>query len=168
MTRREIPVEVLASEISVRIKHKFRHRKLEWMAASQITAFGFVLMHEGDSLASPGLAMLNSIANESTWAIFLFVVGIMRIIGLIINGAMEHVTPWIRAIGALAGLYVFGLVNTSLLYSVIALGNPASLGIAMCGCAFFGEIVAINYAIADARTYENGRRERRRTRDSST
>lgn len=168
MARREIPVETLAAQITVRIKHKFRQRKLEWMAASQITAFGFVLMHQGDSLNSPGLAYFASLANESTWAIVLFIIGISRLFGLIVNGAMEYVTPWIRTVGALAGLYVFGLINTSLLYSVIALGNPASLGLAMCGCAFFGEIAAIVYAIMDARTYENGRRERRRSSESST
>lgn len=168
MARREIPIETLASQITVRVKHKFRQRKLEWMAACQITAFGFVLMHQGDSLNSPGMAYLNSLASEATWSIILFVIGISRLLGLIINGAMEYVTPWIRTIGALAGLYVFGIINTSLLYSIIALGNPASLGLAMCGCAFFGEIAAIVYAIMDARTYENGRRERRRTRNSST
>lgn len=159
---RYVPPETLSGTVILRVKHKFRQRLVEWGAAFEIAILGIVLMQNGDSFGQ-GQAFLwmSTMLTEATWALILTAVGLIRIVGLIVNGSMESVTPWIRTIGAAFGLFVFGTIVTSILYAHYGLGAPWAPGLSPYGVAFCMEIAAIVCASADARIYRNGLNERR-------
>lgn len=166
---REIPVNTLAQTVVFRVKHKFRQRIVEWVCGAQIALFGLILMDASNTFGtSNNFVWMASIMTEPEWAYSLFVIGVGRLIGLIINGSMESVTPWIRTFGALCGLFVFGMITTSMLYAAFAIGSPPAAGISMYSVAFCAEVAAIYCAVIDARIYENGRRIRKHARASSS
>ena len=164
---RYIPEETLAATVILRVKHKFRQRLVEWAGAFEIGLLGLILMHSGSTFGnSTNWLLMESIATEETWSYTLFWVGTIRLAGLWINGAMEAVTPWIRTAGAFSGLFVFGSILSSMIYAWIWLGVPPSTGLAPYGVGFVMEIASIILAVADARIYRNGSRERRRNQPS--
>lgn len=154
---RHIPPETLSGTVILRVKHKFRQRLVEWGAALEISLLGLILMQNGDSFGnSNSFLWMASLFTEPTWALILISVGVIRLLGLIINGSMESVTPWIRTAGALIGLTVFGMIVTSILYARFWLGAAWSTGLSPYGVGFCMEIAAIVCASADARMYKNG------------
>jgi uncharacterized membrane protein len=166
---RDIPLDTVAGKVVFRIKHKFRQRIVEWVCAAQIALFGLILMDASNTFGqSNNFVWMSSIMSEPAWAYSLFVIGTGRIIGLIINGSMESVTPWIRTFGAFCGLFVFGMITTSMLYAAFVLRSPPAAGISMYSVAFCAEVAAIYCAVIDARIYENGRRIRKLSRSSGS
>lgn len=142
----------------LRISHKFRQRLVEWLGSFQIMLLGWILMDPADSFsASTSFLWMSQIMTEESWSITFFFVGFCRLIGLIVNGSMEAVTPWIRVVGAMFGFSVFSIIATSMLVSKYYLGAPPSTGLAVYIPAACAEIAAMYLAVIDARVYRDGK-----------
>lgn len=154
--------EILSSvshRFYVRIQHKFRQRLVEWGGSLQLMLLGYILIQPADSFSnSVSFTALAELMNENTWGVLLLFVGWSRIIGLIVNGSMESVTPWIRTIGAIFGFCCFAAITYSMLVAWLWLDAPPSTGIAMYLVASIMEVAAMYLAFVDARIYQNGRR----------
>lgn len=142
--------------IAVRIAHRAQQRLVEWTASFQIMIYGIILLQRGDTYDSYGYSF-SSLAQENTWGIVLFLIGSARVCGLIVNGARQDITPWIRAIGAFVGFFVFVSLSMSLVAPWIA-GNAPAVGLAMFIPASVAELAAIYYSVQDAKAYRDGRR----------
>lgn len=145
----------------LRVQHKFRQRNIEWMASIEMALLGFILLHPEDTFSSS--RVYDSMAAwmpELLWGWFLLFVGVGGLVGLVINGSMESVTPWIRVCRAIVGCIVFSMIAVSMLVAWLILGHPPPIGIAMFAPACGFELAAIYYAMKDARIYRNGRQSR--------
>lgn len=117
----------------IRIQHRFGPRMTEWILSAIIALWGAVLLMPGDTFDQPAWAGFRSIfVSEFGLATVMLCLGLVRIGGLIVNGARRHVTPWIRVVSALGGLLLFvgitycyalsGVVSTwAAIYPVFAL-----------------------------------------------
>jgi hypothetical protein len=92
---------------SLRITHKFRQRRTEWVAGVQCMLWGLILLMPMETFASPAFRVFQQIMPEFWWGVILLAIGTVRIIGLIVNGARRRVTPWLRLVSALLGFGVF-------------------------------------------------------------
>ena len=97
--------------LHIRLQHQFRLRRTEWVAAVQMLLWGMVLLLPNEVFASPSFALFSSFADETTWGVVAFVLGVLRLTGLIVNGARRKVTPWVRLLTALAGCGFFTAVT---------------------------------------------------------
>lgn len=117
----------------IRIQHRFGPRMTEWMLAGITALWGVVLLLPGDTFDQPTWAGFRAIFISEYWlgSIMVFL-GLLRIGGLIVNGARKTVTPWIRSVSASFGCTLFvgitycymlsGIVSTWLaIYPVFAL-----------------------------------------------
>ena len=95
----------------VRISHAFRQRRSEWVAAVQCVIFGFVLLAPVETFAGASFVVFHGIMPETYWGGLIAVVGIVRLAGLIINGARRRITPWMRLGGAILGCGIFTMVS---------------------------------------------------------
>lgn len=159
--------EILSSvghRLCVRIQHKFRLRLVEWAGACQLILLGWILIQPDDSFSNSHQFMaLADCMNEGSWAIWFLLVGSIRLAALFINGSIEVVTPWFRAVGAVFGFMSFAVIVYSMLVAKFIFGAPISTGLAMYSVAATCEVAAIYLAFADARIYRNGRRNRAST-----
>lgn len=147
--------------IYVRIQHKFRQRIVEWIGSAELMTLGLILLHPADSFYNlPAFALMSEIAEEYTWGWILLTVGGSRLLGLLINGSMEAVTPWIRAVGAIFGFACFATIGFSMLTAWLLISAAPSTGIAMYVAAACAELAAMYLAFIDARIYQNGVRNR--------
>lgn len=143
--------------IIVRVAHRAQQRLVEWTASFQIMGYGILLLQNGDTFSNFNYILFRSIAQEDTWGVAMFLIGSARVCGLIINGARQDITPWIRAIGAFVGFFVFLILSMSLIAPWLA-GNPPAAGLAMFVPAAVAELAAIYYSVQDAKAYRDGRR----------
>jgi len=117
----------------IRIQHRFGPRMTEWMLATITAVWGVVLLLPGATFDQPAWTGFKAIFQDEVMLGQLMVLlGVVRIIGLIINGARKTVTPWIRSVSASFGFLLFvgitycymlsGVVSTWLaIYPVFAL-----------------------------------------------
>jgi hypothetical protein len=148
--------------ITRRIGHKFRDRFTEWLAAIQLLTIGLILLHPQDSFGdSKVFVAMAAWMPEYCWAYLLTGTGALGIVGLIVNGSMESVTPWIRVGRAMMGIITFSMLSVGLIiaYEVYDYVLAVMLGFSLPMVA--AEFGAIYYGIMDARIYQNGRRDRR-------
>lgn len=97
--------------IWIRVKHRFGPRMTEWIWAVIMTAWGFSLLLPERLFDQPAFAFFRMFFEEDTLGWLMVIVGLLRIIGLVINGARKNVTPWIRVFSAGVGFLVFGGIN---------------------------------------------------------
>jgi hypothetical protein len=97
--------------VLVHYGYKFRLRRTEWIAAAQCFIWGFVLLLPLDTFAGPTFSILASWASENVFGIIMLIAGALRLTGLIINGARQRVTPWMRLGGALIGCFIFSAIS---------------------------------------------------------
>lgn len=148
--------------IALRIKHKFRDRFAEWLAALQLMVIGIVLLHPQDSFGNSQVFVAMAVwMPENCWGYLLTATGLFGIIGLIVNGSMESVTPWIRVARATMGVITFSMLSVGLLISYVVYGNVLAVMLGFSLPMVASEFGAIYYGIMDARIYQNGRRDRR-------
>lgn len=110
--------------IPLRFAHTFRERAPEWILSTAILAWGMIVFISTDLFFNQEFYHpLLLITSQLNWAIFGIVVGSVRLIFLVINGAWRP-SAHIRAIGCLAGCMLWG----ALLISVLSLNwlAPAS------------------------------------------
>lgn len=104
------------------ITDHFPVRKTEWVMAYWATGSTFCLLNQQSMFdLSPTYVKLSQIADEPIWAAFLFVVVLLRLGALIVNGTFENFThsPLLRFIASLAGVffwsqYCLGLTSAAI------------------------------------------------------
>ena len=88
-----------------------RHgRGLEWMTSALLLVFAITLALPGDTLAeNPGFAgFLSAGLNEAALALPLSWIALLRMAGLVINGAWRR-SPLLRMIGAVLGGLLYNI-----------------------------------------------------------
>jgi hypothetical protein len=124
-----------------------------------MVGLGWILIQPGSSTdANESFAFLRTFMSEQSWGVALLLAGITRTIGLIINGSIEAVTPWIRVAGAITGFTFFALIFFSMLVAVTLADKTLPTGLAVYGVLSAMEVAAMYLAVIDARIYQNGRR----------
>lgn len=131
---------------SLRIQHKFRQRRTEWVAGVQCLLWGVVLLLPMETFASPAFRVFNQIMPEIWWGAALMLIGSVRLGGLIVNGARRRVTPWLRLISALLGFGVFTAISLC-----FASSGLISTWIAAWPVAMVVELMNIHDTARDAR-----------------
>ncbi len=97
--------------IWIRIRHRFGPLMTEWFMAGHMLMFGYVLLLPTETFNQPTFAAFRvvptadwlSISPEGAIGGIMLMVGALRVIGLIVNGAREKVTPQIRQASAMIG-----------------------------------------------------------------
>lgn len=122
MTAEPLPPRV---GIYVRLQHRFGPRILEWFIASVTLAWGAVLLLPSPTFAGPAWAVLAALLPEEAWGVLIFGLGLTRLGGLFVNGALPRVTPWIRMVAAGVGFLLwvgicFGFALTGIVSTWIA------------------------------------------------
>jgi hypothetical protein len=96
----------------VSITHRFGPRMPEWFMAGHMILFGFVLLVSDQLFQQPTWSGFVSLFAFVGWSgaaiqwwmgVGMLLVGVLRLVGLIINGARKHVTPRIRQVSAGVG-----------------------------------------------------------------
>lgn len=110
----------------VRIRHRFGPRQMEWFMAGITTLWGAVLLLPAETFEGRAWMVFRAIWPESAWGALMLVLGVIRLAGLIVNGARQDVTPWIRAVSAGAGfliwcLIIFGFALTGVISTWLAI-----------------------------------------------
>jgi hypothetical protein len=139
--------------IWIRVKHRFGPRMMEWFMAFHTVLWGFVLVasdHLFDQPAWSGFRALFGSENALGWTMMFL--GILRIAGLIVNGARKDVTPVIRQISAGIGCLIW--VGITYCY---ASSNVMSTWLAIYPLFAVGELVNINRAAHDQGETRNGK-----------
>jgi hypothetical protein len=92
----------------VRVQHRFGPRMPEWMLAAITALWGGVLVNSPNLFDSPTWSGFRSIFHDE-WTLgwIMVFLGVLRIGGLIVNGARKNVTPWIRSVSASLGCCLF-------------------------------------------------------------
>lgn len=92
----------------IRIQHRFHTRMTEWLLAIITGLWGGILLLPGETFAQPAFAGFDAIfRNEVLLGLAMLALGVLRLIGLIINGARQNVTPHIRVASAGCGCLIF-------------------------------------------------------------
>lgn len=78
------------------IRRHFRARATEWMLSGVMLLWGALLLRPGQTFAQPVYSELARIASEEWWGWICLITGAVRLVALIINGAMRP-SPHLRA-----------------------------------------------------------------------
>ena len=136
----------------IRIQHRFGPRMMEWFMAFHMIGFGWVLLLPTQTFNLPQFQTFRELfLSESFLGWLMAIVGCLRIIGLVINGAKEKVTPQIRQFSAGVGCIIW----TGITYGFASSG-VVSTWIAIYPLFAFGELVNINRAARDQGEIRNG------------
>jgi hypothetical protein len=98
----------------LRIRHRFGPRLTEWVVAVQATLWGVVLLLPADTFTSSSWSFFveHNITEGKLGTLMLFF-GMLRLAGLVINGALRKVTPVIRVASASVGFFVWTGISYS-------------------------------------------------------
>lgn len=132
--------------IWIRIQHRFGPRMMEWFMAGHTALWGLVLLLPEQTFNQPAWSGFRVIFGDEVqlgWA--MVCLGLMRVGGLIVNGARKNVTPWIRVASAGFGFLIFVGISTG-----YALSGVISTWLAVYPLFALGEIVNIYRAAHDA------------------
>lgn len=106
----------------IRIQHRFGPRMTEWMLAAITAGWGAVLLLPTETFDQPTWSGFRAIfRDEVILAQVMIFLGLLRIGGLIVNGARKTVTPWIRSVSASFGFLLFvGITYCYMLSGVLS------------------------------------------------
>jgi len=139
--------------IWIRIQHRFGPRMTEWFLAGHTMLWGLVLLASDRLFTQPAWSGFRSIfGNEVFLGWTMLLLGLLRTIGLIINGARKDVTPVIRQVSAGIGCLIW--VGITYCY---ASSNVMSTWLAIYPLFAVGELVNINRAAHDQGETRNGK-----------
>lgn len=116
----EKPIETgyLGPGIWIRIQHRFRTRVTEWLLAVITALWGSVILATGDQFDQPAFAYFRHVfGREEYLGGLMLTLGLLRIAGLIVNGARKNVTPHIRMISAAIGCLIFAGISYCFMHS---------------------------------------------------
>ena len=117
----------VATMILLHVKKHFPARATEWIVAAMLTTLGLIFLRPEPTFAlSPSYVGLARLATESTWGWGCVIIGGIRIIALIINGAWVPSTYHLRSITAMLSCFVWFQLSLGLFAS-----NTASAGLAL-------------------------------------
>lgn len=140
----------------VRVSHRFGPRMTEWFMAGHMILFGTILLLPVAIFDQPAWAAFRSLFHsEDLLGWIMFWVGIIRIVGLIVNGAREKVTPQIRQISAGIGCIIWAGITYGFYSS-----DVVSTWLAIYPLFAIGELVNIHRAAHDEGEIRNGTADR--------
>lgn len=125
--------------IWIRIQHRFGPRMMEWFLAGHTAVWGYVMLLPERLFDKPEWSGFRDIFQSEPLLGWMMVsLGVLRICGLIINGARKDVTPMIRQISAGIGCLIWvgvsycyassGIVSTWLaIYPLFAVGELVNI-----------------------------------------
>lgn len=106
--------------IYVRISTRFERRLSEWMVAAITMLWGAVLLLPSNTYdTSPVFTFIGSVVPEEALGAVMVFFGVLRLVGLFVNGARQDVTPWIRVVSAGVGFMVWSLICFSFVLSSV-------------------------------------------------
>jgi hypothetical protein len=142
--------------IWIRIQHRFGPRMMEWFMAGHMMMFGCVLLMPTQTFNQPAWKAFRDIfQSEEILGWTMFWVGILRIVGLIINGARKNVTPQIRQASAAIGCVIWAGITFGFYSS-----DVVSTWLAIYPLFAVGELVNIHRAAHDEGEIRNGTADR--------
>lgn len=142
----------LGPGIWVRIQHRFGPRMMEWFMAGHMIAFGSILLLPAQTFNQPAfMAFDQLVPSEDFLGWVMLLIGCLRIIGLVVNGARENVTPQIRQFSAGVGCMIW----TGICYG-FASSDVVSTWLAIYPLFAVGELVNIHRASRDQGEIRNG------------
>jgi len=84
------------TSLAIRYPHVFGVRYPEWMGGMAAVLGGIGLLHPFPAFDTAAFYFVGGVVGETALGLLLVFIGVLRIIGLIINGRQKKVTPWIR------------------------------------------------------------------------
>ena len=141
----------LGPGIWIRIQHRFGPRMMEWFMAGHLILFGSILLLPTETFNQPAWVSFRHLISEDFLGWMMFWIGILRIIGLIVNGARKKVTPQIRQISAGIGCVIWAGISYG-----FASSNVVSTWLAIYPLFALGELVNIHRAAHDEGEIRNG------------
>jgi hypothetical protein len=109
--------------VFVRITERFRQRMSEWFCAANLLGFGMSLLHPSAAFnGNPAYAAFQRNISEEHMAVCLAGLGLLWLVGLIINGSRQKVTSTIRAACAMTGGVVYMVMSLGFLSSYVITG----------------------------------------------
>lgn len=121
--------------------------------AGHLICFGWVLLLPSQTFNQPAfMGFTEIVPSEDSLGWIMFVVGCLRIIGLVINGAKKNVTPQIRQFSAAAGCMIW----SGIAYAFASSG-VISTWIAIYPLFAIGELINIHRAAHDQGEARNGK-----------
>ncbi|MBO9125441.1 MULTISPECIES: hypothetical protein [unclassified Rhizobium] len=139
--------------IWIRIQHRFGPRMMEWFLAGHTVLWGAVLLWSDDLFSQPawgGFRQLFGDAGPLGWVMVLL--GVLRVGGLIVNGARKYVTPAVRQFSAGVGFFIWSGITYG-----YASSGVVSTWLAIYPLFALGELVNINRAAHDQGEARNGK-----------
>lgn len=92
----------------IRIRRRFGPRLSEWMFSAITIGWGLIMLWPGDTFELAAYAGFKALfGSDTNVGALMFVLGLARLGGLIVNGARKDVTPWIRLVSAFIGAMVW-------------------------------------------------------------
>lgn len=138
--------------IWIRIQHRFGPRMTEWFMAAHMMLFGTILLLPAQTFNQPAWAAFRNIfQSENLLGWIMFWVGVIRIVGLVINGARKNVTPQIRQVSAAIGCIIWSGITFGFYSS-----DVVSTWLAIYPLFAIGELVNIHRAAHDEGEIRNG------------
>lgn len=121
--------------------------------AGHMTLFGYVLLLPSETFNQPAFTSFRQIVpSESFLGWVMLVVGCLRIIGLMVNGARKAVTPQIRVYSAAVGCMIW----SGIVYG-FASSDVVSTWLSIYPLFALGEVINIYRAAHDQGEARNGR-----------
>lgn len=137
----------------LRIQHRFHERSPEWFCAANMAVFGAILLHPSETFASPSFEAFNRLLGEEGSGFVIGTLGVIWLVGLIINGSRQRATSTIRFICAFCGALIYGMLGLGFLVSYFLTG-VLSTGIGNYLMISVGALYALRGIAKDKR--ENG------------
>jgi len=138
--------------IWIRIQHRFGPRMTEWFMAAHMLLFGTILLLPAQTFNQPAWVAFREIfRSEDILGWIMFWVGILRVVGLIINGARKKVTPQIRQFSAGVGCLIWSGITYGFYSS-----DVVSTWLAIYPLFAIGELVNIHRAAHDEGEIRHG------------
>jgi hypothetical protein len=120
MTEHPLERGYLGPGIWIRITHRFRTRQTEWLLAFITALWGAVILGTGNQFDQPAFSYFRQVFGEERYlGTLMLVLGVLRILGLIVNGARKNVTPHIRMGSAAIGCIIFSGISYCFAHSGI-------------------------------------------------
>jgi hypothetical protein len=139
--------------IWIRVKHRFGPRMMEWFMALHTIGWGYVLLLPEELFIQPAWAGFRGLfINEIAMGWIMTGLGVLRLLGLIINGARKDVTPLIRQVSAGVGCLIWAGITYC-----YASSGVVSTWLAIYPLFAVGELVNIHRAAHDQGETRNGK-----------
>lgn len=131
--------------VYIRLRHRFGPRLTEWLVAAQTALWGVALLLPARTFDGPAYMFFRSVTSEEGLGVVMLGLGLLRLAGLVVNGARKNVTPWIRVFSASLGFLIFVGISTGFAFAGVV--DP---WIAIYPAIAFVELINIYRAAHDA------------------